>query len=212
MTLRPITTTAPAARRSSPRPRAATRPAGATPTRPSAAATGHSSSRHNHSLRGSFSAVSPSLFASKYAFCSILQGLQEYHHLQEHFANFLFFFSRTRLKRTPEKTKIAWPKKEHPKTKTRILIKRKTKTLKLLQDQMTSDFLAGCEIAPERSLRGARRAVCPRPRPRACASRDAHRRRGVAFSFFELFLSLSPFFCSYQAGAPSGPPRICRKA
>ena len=42
--------------------------------------------RH-HSFRGSFSAGSTPLFASKFAFCSIFQDLQEYHLLANKFAN-----------------------------------------------------------------------------------------------------------------------------
>ena len=42
--------------------------------------------RHNHSFRGSFSAGSTPIVASKYAFCSIFQALQENHLLASKFA------------------------------------------------------------------------------------------------------------------------------
>ena len=40
---------------------------------------------HHHSFRSSFSAGSTPIFASKYAFCSIFQNLQEYHLLASKF-------------------------------------------------------------------------------------------------------------------------------
>ena len=43
--------------------------------------------RHNHSFRGSFSAGSTPIFASKYAFFSIFRALQEKHLLASKFAN-----------------------------------------------------------------------------------------------------------------------------
>ena len=46
-------------------------------------------SRHHHSFRGSFSAGSTPIFASKHAFFSIFQDLQEYHLLASKFAKFL---------------------------------------------------------------------------------------------------------------------------
>ena len=45
--------------------------------------------RHHHSFRGSFSAGSKPIFASKAAFFSIFQNLQENHHLASKFWKFL---------------------------------------------------------------------------------------------------------------------------
>ena len=44
--------------------------------------------RHHHSFRRSFSAGSTPIVASKYAFCSIFQELQENHLLASKFAKF----------------------------------------------------------------------------------------------------------------------------
>ena len=44
--------------------------------------------RHHHSFRGPISAGSTPIFASKYAFCSMFQDLQEYHLLASKSAKF----------------------------------------------------------------------------------------------------------------------------
>ena len=49
--------------------------------------------RHSHSFRGSFSAGSTPIFASKHAFCSIFRALQENHLLASKFAKWLQKFS-----------------------------------------------------------------------------------------------------------------------
>ena len=49
----------------------------------------HPRPRHHHSFGGSFSAGSKPIFASKYAFCSIFQNLQENHLLASKFCKFL---------------------------------------------------------------------------------------------------------------------------
>ena len=58
------------------------------PPQPSGSSAQRTATTH-HSFRGSFSAGSKPIFASKYAFCSIFQNLQENHLLASKFCKFL---------------------------------------------------------------------------------------------------------------------------